>query len=205
MYSNNTEKKVKRNLIISERLNWIFIGLAILALTVFQVNKRNEQITVRQERELALKATNNPLSKVLNQLPIFRDSIYSVYIIKDKDSNKIVFLKKGTITLKQKESNFFVHIYPKDKNALKMSINHIPNNFKNNVTKFIFRNEKYFVSQTNLPNIRISKLNLGQFGFRGDNNVSWKIPHLLIDKKIANILKQNKEDVQLFGTNEDSF
>lgn len=205
MYLNKTNQKDVGNCTFSNFWSWLFIVLAVVTLTIFQLIKRNEQITVRQERELALKSTNNPLNKVLFQLPIYRDSIYSVYIIKDQDSSKIVFLKKRTITVKQKESNFFVHIYPKDKNALKNSLNHIPNNFKNNVTKFIFKNEKYFVSQTNLPNIRISKLNLGQFGFRGDNNVSWKIPDLLIDKKIAGILKQNKEEVQLFGTNEDSF
>lgn len=187
-----------------QRWKWVVIALTVLVM-LLQLNKRNTQKILAQKREIALKLTNNHLSKVLFQLPIYRDSVYKVFIIKFKSQNKIIFLKKGEISEKQKGSSFFVHIYPKDKKKLKNGLNHIPNNFKNNVTSFLYKNEEYFISETNLPEIKISKLNLGQFGFRGGNGINWKIPKLLTQKKIGKILKDNKEDVQLFELIGDSF
>lgn len=174
-------------------------------LLVLQIQKRNEQRTEKQKRELALKATNNELSKVLFQLPIYRDTVYSVYLVNLRSKNKIVFLRKGNLSDKQRESSFFVHIYPKDKNILDKGASHIPNNFKNNVTSFFYNGEQYFVSETGLPQIKISKLNLGQFGFRGDNSVSWKTSELIKDIDMGRILKENKEEIPLFDLNGNSF
>lgn len=191
---------------ISKKLQIRAILTSLLVmLFVLQIQKRNKQIAIVQKRERALKATSSPFSKVLFQLPIYKDSVYRVYITKIDSATKLVFLKEGVLLEKQKESSFFVHIYPKDKEKLTGAINHIPNNFKNNVTSFIYENEEYFFSEINLPEIKISKLNLGQYGFRGDNSIDWKIPKLLTEKKIAKILDNNKEDVQLFELIGDSF
>lgn len=189
---------------MTQRWKWIIIVFTILVM-LLQLNKRNTQKALVQKREIALKLSNNPFSKVLFQLPIYRDSVYRVYIIKIQSQIKIVFLRTETISEQQKESNFFVHIYPKDKNKLKDGINHIPNNFKNNATSFLYENKEYFVSETNLPEIKINKLNLGQFGFRGDNSISWHIPELLTEEKVGKILKENNEEIKLFELIGDSF
>lgn len=183
----------------------VILPIFLVVLLVLQIQKRNEQRTERQKRELALKATNNELSKVLFQLPIYRDTVYSVFLVHIRSNNKIVFLRKGNLSERQRESSFFVHIYPKDKNILEKGTSHIPNNFKNNVTSFFYNGEQYFVSETSLPQIKISKLNLGQFGFRGDNSVSWKTSELLKDIDMGRILKENKEEIPLFDLNGNSF
>jgi hypothetical protein len=183
----------------------IILPILLVGLLVLQIQKRNEQRAEKQKRELALKATNNELSKVLFQLPIYRDTVYSVFLAHIRCSNKIIFLRKGNLSDKQKESRFFVHIYPKDKSILEKGASHIPNNFKNNVTSFFYEGEQYFVSDTSLPQIKISKLNLGQFGFRSDNSVSWKTNELLNDRDMGRILKENKEETELFDLNKDSF
>lgn len=192
-------------MIISNKTSRTIVLLLIAALCFFQVQKRNIQKKILEEKHQALKATNHPLSKVLFQLPIYRDTVYKVYLVNTNAQNKLVFLRKGNLTNKQRESSFFVHIYPKNKKRLDNGINHIPNNFKNNVTSFVFNNENYFVSETSLPNIKISKLNLGQFGFRGDNSVSWKTSSLIEDEDMQRIVKENKEDVQLFSVDQVSF
>jgi hypothetical protein len=183
----------------------IVLPVILVLLFFFQIKKRNSQIAIFEKRETALKLTNSPFSKVLFQLPIYRDSVYRIYITKINKINKLVFLAKGNVTEKQRESSFFVHIYPKNKKKLTEGINHIPYNFKNNVTSFLYNNEMYFVSQTNLPDLKISKLNLGQFGFRGDNNISWHVSDLLTEEKIGKILKENKEGIKLFELIGDSF
>lgn len=192
-------------MIIFNKIAKIIAFIAIGMLCFFQVQKRNAQRNLIQERQLALKAANHPLSKVVFQLPIYRDTVYRVYLVKETSKNKLVFLKKGCITDKQRESSFFVHIYPKDKKKLDEGINHIPNNFKNNVTSFVFNSENYYVSETDMPDLKISKLNLGQFGFRGDNSVSWQTSSLLDHEHMQRIVKENKEDVPLFSVNQVSF
>ena len=177
----------------------------VLCIGILQLFKRQSQIESIKQRLELIEESGSPYAKLINQLPIYRDSIYSVYVTKILLEDKIVFLKKGSISKKQKESSFFVHLYPKDKSKLKEGTSHIPKNFKNNMTSFLYENEVYFVSKTKLPSIKISKLNLGQYGFRGDNSISWKIPELLTEEKIGKILKENKEDVQLFDLIGDSF
>ena len=191
---------------ISKKHLKIIVPLILLVLLgIFQIQKRNTQKEALAQRELALKAANNPFSKVLFQLPIYRDSVYKVYLVKMGSASKIVFLKKGAVSQKQEESSFFVHIYPKDESNLEKGMSHIPNNFKNNVTSFFYNSKAYFFSETTLPEIKISKLNLGQFGFRGDNSLSWKTTELITDKKMDRIVKENKEEIQLFKLSEDSF
>ncbi len=191
--------------ISKKNLKIIVLLILLVVLAIFQIQKRNAQKEGAAQREAALKATNTPFKKVLFQLPIYRDSIYKVYLVNILSDNKIVFLRKGEISEKQRESSFFVHIYPKDKNKLEKGSSHIPNNFKNNVTSFFYNNEEYFISETTLPEIKISKLNLGQFGFRGNNAVSWKISELLIEKDIGKVLKENREDMEIIELIEDSF
>ncbi len=176
----------------------VFLSL-LMTIIFFQVQKKNQYIKDIEENTRAKELANSEFVKLLDQRPIYTDSIYKIYIAKFGEYNKIVFLRKDSISEVQKESRFFLHLYPRDKTLLGESKSKSPSfDFKNNVSSFTFKQSKYFVSSTNLPDILIDKINVGQYGFRGDGKITWQISSLLNAKSIEEILKINKEENNIF-------
>ena len=178
----------------------ILFGL-LMTIIFFQIQKKNEYIKEKKEEKEAIEQANSEFVKLLGQRPIYRDSIYKIYIARFGEHNTIVFLRKDSISEVQKESRFFLHLYPRDKTLLGESESKSPSfDFKNNVSSFTFKQSKYFVSSTNLPDIMIGKINVGQYGFRGDSKITWQISSLLNAGSIEEILKINKEENNIFKT-----
>ncbi|WP_438426166.1 hypothetical protein [Aquimarina macrocephali] len=170
-----------------------------MAIIFFQVQKKNQYKKDIEENTRAKELANSEFVKLLDQRPIYGDSIYKIYIAKFGEHTKIVFLRKGSISEIQKESRFFLHLYPRDKTLLGESESKSPSfDFKNNVSSFTFKQSKYFVSSTNLPDIMIDKINVGQYGYRGDSKITWQISSLLSAESIEEILKINKEENNIF-------
>jgi len=174
-------------------------------ILVLQAKKRNRQITQRETFKQALEAAKTPYSKLLAQRSVYRDSVYQVYIAKINGQQQLIFMCKGELRPVQKESKFFVHLYPKDKNELKGKANHNSYNFENRPKQFMVGNEIYFYSTMQLPDFEIEKMNLGQYGFQGNNEINWRIKALLIGTDIAEILDQNDEAMAIFKLVEDNF
>ena len=143
----------------------ILIAFSVIIL-FFQIRKRNAQLVLIENHRDAIAKANSPYVKLLNQFPVYRDSIFSIYISKIEDKNKIIFVAKDSLTEVQKESDFFVHIYPKNKNLLKITLITWHLILKNNTSSFVFWENKYFYAETNLPNFTIEKINLGQYNYR---------------------------------------
>jgi len=167
-------------------------------LIVLQSNKLNQQLDSKRAFEQLLKNSPNPYIKLLRHRSIYADSIYKVYIANIKDEKQLIFVAKDSLSEIQRESKFFVHVYPIDSTLLKKGVDHLAYDFKNNVREFDISGKKYFVSSQALPNLKIKKLNLGQYGYSKDNSITWRIDHLLIGTEIARTLRENKEDMQIF-------
>lgn len=144
-------------------------------------------------------AANSPYVKLLEQLPIYRDSSYYIYLANINSEPKIIFLKKDSISEKQRKSKFFLHIYPNDKTLLgENKFGNLAYEFNNNVKSFSFKENVYFVSSANLPNIKINKINAGQYGFKGNGNINWSINSLIEALSIKRTLEVNKEKMSQF-------
>ncbi len=185
-----------------KKFYWV---IPIVVLLIFQLNKRNTQIKDREVQVQLLEQTNSPYAKLLNQLPIYRDSVYNIYIANIQGSNKIVFIKKDSLSDVQRRSKFFIHIYPRDHGILAAQADHVAFNFKNNIKVFRYKGVQYFVSDTELPPYIIEKLNAGQYGYKGNNDINWKISGLLLGEKIGKILKENNEYTPIFEFERETF
>lgn len=159
----------------------------------------------RTNKEEAIKNSNSAYAKLLNQRSIYRDSVYSVYIAEIKDNTELIFIKRDTLSSLQRESKFFVHVYPKNTKKLVGNANHNAIDFSSNFSSFTINGQLYNVAHTKLPDYEIEKLNLGQYGFKGNNEVNYKIAHLIDGKKVATILKENKEAIENFKEIDKSF
>ena len=149
--------------------------------------------------------TGSEYSKLLAQRGVYSDSVYKIFIANFDGKKEIVFLKKGTLTDMQQESKFFVHLYPKNQKDLLGKANHNPINFESNFTSFDYEGQLYHVAHTELPDYVIEKLNLGQYSFRGDNSINYKIQKLIIGTEIARVLKENKEEMNIFEYLQETF
>ncbi|MBC8766915.1 hypothetical protein H4O18_02815 [Arenibacter sp. BSSL-BM3] len=189
----------------TKQLIRITLPILLVLLLVFQIRKRNSQIEHRNNEQQAILNSNSAYAKLLNQRSIYRDSIYRIYIASINDSKEIIFLKKDSLNSMQRESKFFVHLYPKNVKDLVGSVNHNTIDFKSNFTSFTINGQLYNVAHTKLPDYEIEKLNLGQYSFRGNNDVNYKITHLIDSRKVADILKENKETIDNFEYIDKSF
>lgn len=183
----------------------IVIPILLLVILVLQINKRNTQLNLLKQKEQAILNANSNYAKLLSQRSIYRDSIYKIFVANIEGKKEIVFLKKGTLTDLQKESKFFVHLYPKNQKDLLGKANHNPINFESNFTSFDYEGQLYHVAHTELPDYVIEKLNLGQYSFRGDNSINYKIQKLIIGTEIARVLKENKEEMNIFEYLQETF
>ncbi|WP_157483712.1 hypothetical protein [Maribacter hydrothermalis] len=186
-------------------MKYSILPIILVLLLFFQIRKRNEQIEQRNNKQEAINSSNSVYAKLLNQRSIYRDSVYSIYIAVINDSAELIFLKRDTLNNIQRQSKFFVHLYPKDKKDLlgKTNLNAI--DFKSNFSSFTINGRLFNVAHTKLPDYDIEKLNLGQYGFNGNNDVNYKISHLIDGEKVATILKENKETIENFKEIDKSF
>lgn len=194
------------NISSTSKLNFKYLLIIIsTAILILQLNKRNLQLETKEKQQVMMLNTGTEYSKLLTQRSVFSDSIYKIFIAKIDGKKEIIFLKIGTLTEMQRQSKFFVHLYPKYKKDLLGKANHNPINFDANFTSFDYDGQLYNVAHTKLPDYEIEKLNLGQFGYNGNNDVNYKISHLIDGKKVATILKENKETIENFKEIEKSF
>lgn len=169
--------------------------LSLLSVIIFfQIQKKNEYIKEKKEMVEAKEKANSKYVKLIDQIPVYEDSIYKIYISRFGEDTKIVFLKKDSISEVQRKSKFFLHIYPQDPSLfINSNSKMLPFDFNNNASTFTFKKMKYFVSSANLPDFAIDKINTGQYGYEGNNKINWEITSLLTAKSIAETLKINKE------------
>ncbi|MEL7271429.1 MAG: acyltransferase [Bacteroidota bacterium] len=179
--------------------------LSIAFILVFQANRRSQQIEQQKLLEKQLGMAQTPYSRILTHRSVYRDSVYRVYIANIKNVNMLIFLATDSLTQMQKESNFFVHLYPKNKELLEKDNTHLNLNFENLPQQFEVGNKKYFYSSRTLPDLEVEKLNLGQYGFQGNNGINWKTNKLLLAEDIARILKDNDEEMPIFKFTRDNF
>ena len=170
----------------------IIIPITIIGIVFLQIEKRNNNLNELRQIEAYKEKANSKYVKLLDQFPVFRDSTYSIYIANFNRKHKIVYLQKDSISNVQKGSKFFLHIYPHDQTLL-LKTSFLPFDFKGYFEKFTFNETDYFLASTDLPKFDINKINTGQYGFEGDNNINWKIDGLLTAEKIDKTLKENKE------------
>ena len=193
---------------ISTTSKLYFKPLLIIILTVIltlQLNKRNMLLKAKEKQEIMMLNTGTEYSKILAQRSIYRDSTYKIFIAKIDGKKELIFLKKGALTDMQRQSKFFVHLYPMYKKDLLGKANHNPINFEANFTSFEYDSDLYYVAHTQLPNYVIEKLNLGQYSYRGDNSINYKIEKLVLGTEIAKILRENKESINIFEYIEETF
>lgn len=186
--------------IMNNKLIVRLIGaIVIIVLLFFQFKKRANDLRIINEKKNLIEKENFSYVKLLDQLPIYRDSVYKIYIANIEGDCKIIFLKKDSISEVQKKSKFFLHIYPqKDSLLIDSKSKLLAFDFYNNVSEFNYNQEKYFISSTTLPNFLIEKINTGQYGYEGDFAISWEIKDLLYLKSIKENLKFNKEKCNNF-------
>tara|TARA_B110000114_G_scaffold173855_1_gene201822 strand:- start:2580 stop:3146 length:567 start_codon:yes stop_codon:yes gene_type:complete len=168
-----------------------FIGVFLIFF--FQIEKKRASF----KKDIYLNNKSQEITdykKLLELFPVYKDSIYYIYIAKINNHPKIIYLKKSTINEVQKESKFFVHIYPKDRSVLNRNQNFLSFDFKNNVKEYDLKGRKVFISELDLPQIAIKKINTGQYGFRGrSSEISWRIEKTLTFQEIKKNLNANKE------------
>lgn len=176
-----------------KRTPLLFLSL-LSVIIFFQIQKRNKYIKEKREMIEAKEMANSKYVKLLDYIPVYQDSTYKIYISRFGEDTKIVYLKKDSISEVQRKSKFFLHIYPKDKGLLgENEFGNLSYDFKNNVRSFNFDNTNYFISETNLPKIKINKINTGQYGYEGNNKINWEVTSLLTAKSIKETLIINKE------------
>ncbi|MGY3795212.1 hypothetical protein [uncultured Aquimarina sp.] len=169
----------------------------ILMISIFLFNGCKEIDKEEKREKEVVKPKLSPYVKLLEKTPIYNDSIYSIYITSINNKDKIYYVKKGELSEVQKNSKFFLHVYPVDKSLLKEKTSNLAFDFKNNAVKFMFNNEVYYVSQTDVPDLYIDKINTGQYGYNGDPAINWRIKSILRSKKILPIIKQNGDRIYL--------
>src|SRR5690606_10106208 len=154
-------------------LRSIYFSILVVIITL-QVNKRSQELANREYIKDQIRKAQTEYGKLLTQRSVYRDSVYKVYIANIKHEKQLIFLKADELSNLRKESRFFVHLYPNDSSLLKDNVDHIALDFNNNAQKFEVAGKQYFASYTILPEIGIKKLNLGQYGYRGNNEINWR-------------------------------
>lgn len=181
------------------------IGGAIIICTiiVLQLIKRSNLIQVNTIIETEKLNSNSPYVHLLKKIPIYRDSLYNIYVSKINDDSKIIYLKRDSLSHRVKSSKFFLHIYPIDKNLLDSGSTNLAFDFKSNFTSFRYFEKTYFVAETNLPTFKINKINTGQYAYLGDNTINWQVENIIDLKTIQGVLSHNKQRIAVFeGTQE---
>lgn len=182
----------------TKALKWVVLALILIVIALLQINYRNFKANEENELRLALEMTFSPYSKILLELPVHRDSLYNIYITNVNQKPHIIFFAPNGMTDVQLRSKFFVHVYPSDKKFLPQGENLMAFDFKKPVDSFVFRKKTYFFFAKELPEIQMHKINLGQYGYLGDNRVNWKIPEPITNEKIARVLYDNGEKIPFF-------
>ena len=169
------------------------ISLLLIALVImfFQIKKTYKFSKNENPNETAYVISDYDV--LLDYFPVYKDSIYNIYIATISNIPKIIFLKKKKINSRQKESKFFVHIYPKNDSLLTANQSFIGFDFKNNTKEYNLRGKKVYISELALPKINIKKINTGQYGFRGDLEISWIVEKILTSEEIRKNLYANNE------------
>jgi hypothetical protein len=171
----------------------ILIALGVLVIIFFQIKKKINTTEIKKE-------SISEYDILLDHQPVYKDSVYYIYISKIHEIPKIIYLKKTSINDVQRESKFFVHVYPKDSTLLKENQNLLAFDFKNNVKEYTLRGKKVFISELVLPDIGMKVINTGQYGFRGNNDINWRISTLLTAKMIRkNLLINDEEGIYFFN------
>jgi len=172
--------------------------LIISAIIVLQIIKRRNLIKANTIVETEKLNSNSPYVHLLEILPVYRDSLYTIYVSKINEKNKIIYLANHSLSSRMRESKFFLHIYPQDKNLLDSTLTNIAFDFNSNFTSFQYFKKKYFVAETNLPNFKINKINTGQYGYQGDNAINWQVENIINLKRIQDVLNHNKQKIKVF-------
>lgn len=95
--------------------NYYIVALVLIIIIIFQINKKNKAIANDK-----VKVDNiSDYDELIDLVPIYKDETYYVYIAKILNIPKILYLSRNNISQIQKESKFFVHLYPKDTTLLK--------------------------------------------------------------------------------------
>lgn len=112
--------------------NYYIVALVLIIIIIFQINKKNKAIANDK-----VKVDNiSDYDELIDLVPIYKDETYYVYIAKILNIPKILYLRRNNISQIQKESKFFVHLYPKDTTLLKDNQNFLAFDFKNNGKSF---------------------------------------------------------------------
>ena len=136
----------------------------------------------------------SPYAQLLEKTPVYKDSVYSIYITTIQDKDKILYLREGTESSIRQESKFFIHVYPTDKDLLgKKKQGNLNFDFKNNSKKVNIAGSDYYISETDLPEIDIDKINTGQYGYRGDGSINWSISKSLKTDLMQPIIELNND------------
>lgn len=166
--------------------------ILVMLLFYFQLVKRNNKLLLINEKDHQIEMANSPYVKVLSQLPVYRDTIYRIYIANIEGNNEIIFLKKDSISEVQKRSKFFFHVYPQNEAILiKSKTKMLTYDFKNNAKEFTYNKEKYYVSSAVLPSFHIKKINVGQYAFNGNSKINWRVNKIITSQKVLEKMQMN--------------
>jgi len=179
------------------------VRIFLIALSVsFLSSCKNETKKAPVEEVKVEKPEVSPYAQILEKTPVYKDSVYSIYITTILGKDKIVYLREGTESSIRQESKFFVHVYPTDKELLgEKKQGNLGFDFKNNSKKMNLGGLDYYISETDLPEIDIDKINTGQYGYRGDGSINWSITKVLKTDLMQPIIEQNNDDAVLRVTN----
>ena len=187
--------KCMTDLFVKIRL-FIFIGIV-----VFHSCKSDKDKDVNSSTTFKPKISKTvvfPFKKLLGLKPVYKDSVYSIFITTISKHDKILFLATGKISDVQKESKFFMHVYPKDKSLLgENKSGNLNYDFKSNFKLFNHLGKDYYIAETSLPQIDIDKINFGQYGFRGNKSITWSVKPVLKSKSMQTLLDENGEFIPL--------
>jgi len=167
--------------LIKKRLTFLIVFFVFITGVLFTMKNQNfktdSQILLGIDR--LKKLENKSYLKFIDQRPIYKDSMYEIYIDQNEGVKKIIYLKKEIVSDKEIDSKFFLHVYPEDRTILKNGDNFLGFDFKNNVKVIEKDNQKYFISETILPNINMKLINTGLYGYKGNGQIYWQIKELL--------------------------
>lgn len=181
---------------LRNKKSYVLIFLVTVVIYIFQI-KKSKRFSKNGIIDNTSAQITSEYDKLLTYYPVYKDSIYYIYVATISEAPKIIYLKKNINTV-QKESKFFVHIYPKDSSLLKQNQGFLSFDFKNNVTEYNLKGRNVFISERELPKIGIKKINTGQYGFRGNSEISWRITQLLTAESIKKNILENEEDIRNF-------
>lgn len=163
------------------------ILFSVLIIVIFQIYKK----LPGENKFNSHKAKITEYDKLLYYYPVYKDSIYYIYITKITGVPKIIYLNKDSISDMQRNSKFFLHLYPKDSSLLKDNQSFLAFDFKNNVSKYNLKGRQVYISEQQLPKFKIKKINTGQYGYDGDPKINWRIQELINAEDIDKNLKGN--------------